>query len=93
MTTLRTTPLAAIMVIALQATSVFAAPDNASKGANAAAATPAAETDDNTRAQVLYRQALAIFKTENYEEARKLLQQIWSFRRTDDVASALGRRN
>jgi hypothetical protein len=46
-------------------------------------------SDDNERARALYREALAAHKAQHYEEARKMLLQVWAIRQTYDVASAL----
>jgi hypothetical protein len=46
--------------------------------------------DDNDEARRLYRSGVAAFDADKPEEARKLLLQAWSIRRTYDVASVLG---
>jgi len=67
------------------------APTIQAQTTNGASATPASTDDENARAQSMYRQALAVFKSQNFEEARKILLQLWSFRKTYDVASALAK--
>lgn len=51
---------------------------------------PSGSVDDNDEARRLYRSGVAAFDRDQTEEARRLLLQAWSIRRTYDVASVLG---
>lgn len=71
-----------LAALALASASAFAA--------EAVAAEPRSAAPDPNRPRVLYRQAEAAFTSGKYDEARKLLLEAWSIRRTYDVAAALG---
>jgi hypothetical protein len=85
------TYLLPVLVSVLCATTAFATPVTRESADTSSATTTTADSDENTRAQALYRQALAVFKEQKYEESRKLLLQLWTFRQTADVASALAK--
>jgi hypothetical protein len=55
-----------------------------------AAQTTQASADETARARELFRQGAAAMKDGKFQEARKALLQVWTFRQSYDVAAVLG---
>jgi hypothetical protein len=84
--------LSALVVITLAATTLVVTPSALAQtpAEPASARSASGSVDGNEEARRLYRSGVAAFDADNPQEARSLLLQAWSIRRTYDVASVLG---